>query len=90
MTQETQLITRRSMLSLGAAILATNALAPYPAMATTSSTVSGDQFLRYDALGLAELIRQGLITPGQLVEIAARRIAALDGDLNAMTTLTPA
>ncbi|MBT7713432.1 MAG: amidase [Deltaproteobacteria bacterium] len=47
-----------------------------------------DELLNYDALGLAELVRKGEVTPRELVEVTARRIEALDGTINAMTTLT--
>ena len=49
---------------------------------------AGDNLLDYDAVGLAELVRTGEVTPRALVQAAARRITALDGGLNAMTTLT--
>jgi len=47
-----------------------------------------DELLNYDALGLAELVRKGEVTPRELVEVTARRIEALDDTINAMTTLT--
>ncbi|MBT6511271.1 MAG: amidase [Rhodospirillaceae bacterium] len=47
-----------------------------------------DEFIDYDATGLAGLIRNGDVTPVELVEIVIRRIEALDPVLNFMTTPT--
>lgn len=45
-----------------------------------------DEFVDYDATGLADLIRSKQITQQQLVEVIIRRIEALDPILNFMTT----
>ena len=47
-----------------------------------------DELIKYDELGQTELVRKGEVTPRELVEVTARRIAALDDTINAMTTLT--
>jgi amidase len=47
--------------------------------------VSGFQeYERYDGLGLAELVRQGEVTPGELVEEAISRVEKLNPQLNAI------
>ena len=80
-------ISRRKLLAVAAAGAGTMALAPAMVRSTPSANMSR-YLLDYDALGLAELVRTGEVTPLALVQAAARRITALDGDLNAMTTLT--
>ena len=45
-----------------------------------------DEFVDYDATGLADLIRAGDINQAELVEVVIRRIEALDPILNFMTT----
>ena len=47
-----------------------------------------DEYLDYDALGLAELIRNGETTQRDILEVTLRRIEALDDTINAMTTLS--
>ena len=42
------------------------------------------EYGRYDALGLAELVRKGEVTPGELVEEAIARIEAVNPQVNAV------
>ena len=42
-----------------------------------------DEYLDYDALGLAELIRNGETTQRDILEVTLRRIEALDDTINA-------
>lgn len=42
------------------------------------------EYSQYDALGLAELVRKGDVTPAELVEEAIQRIEALNPQLNAV------
>lgn len=46
-----------------------------------------DELLTYDATALADLVRKGQVTPAELVQATAKRIAALDGEINAITTI---
>ena len=39
----------------------------------------------YDALGLAELVRQGRVSPGELLEAAIERVEARNSKVNAVT-----
>lgn len=43
------------------------------------------EYQQYDALGLAELVRQGQVTPLELVEAAIARIEAVNPQINAVT-----
>lgn len=43
-----------------------------------------DEFLAHDATGLAELVRAGEVTAGELLDIALERIERLDPELNAV------
>lgn len=45
-----------------------------------------DEFVDFDALGMAELLRNREISRAEAVEIVIRRIEALDPILNVMTT----
>lgn len=53
-----------------------------------ASAGSFSQFSRYDALGLAELVRARQVTPKELFEDAIRRIEALNPKLNAVICKT--
>lgn len=48
-----------------------------------------DEYARYDALGLAALIRDQQVTPRELAETAASAIEAVDGDVNAVVETYP-
>ena len=56
----------------------------------TPSTSAGSfsEFSRYDALGLAELVRTNQVTPAELVEDAIRKIEAINPRLNAVICKT--
>lgn len=60
------------------------------AAVTTPPTSAGSfsEFSRFDALGLAELVRTKQVTPTELVEDAIRRIEALNPKLNAVICKT--
>ncbi len=49
-----------------------------------TGTLSDAEYLRQDATGLAELVRQGAVTPLELVETALARIARLNPEVNAV------
>ena len=46
-----------------------------------------DEYLARDATGLAEMVREGAVTAGELLEIALERIRALNPLLNAVVHL---
>ena len=48
-----------------------------------------DEYARYDALGLAALVRDKQVTPKELALTAARAIDALNGELNAVVETYP-
>jgi amidase len=61
----------------------------YPAVTAPSVPVgSVSEFSRYDALGLAELVRTNQVTPSELVEDAIRKIEAVNPKLNAVICKT--
>ena len=43
-----------------------------------------EEYRRYDALGLAELVKSGQISPAELLEIAIRRADTINPALNAI------
>lgn len=45
------------------------------------------EYVRYDALGLAELVRSRAVQPAELVEVAFSAIEATNGELNAVVDL---
>ena len=47
-----------------------------------------DEFIDYDASGLAQLIRNKEVTPAELVEVIIRRIETLDPTINCIATPT--
>ncbi|MAE96195.1 MAG: amidase [Deltaproteobacteria bacterium] len=72
-------LTRRAFLEacVGVGLVACNA-APFPVAATASEDL--------DALGQAEQVRRGAVTPRELAEATIRRIEALDGPINSVVT----
>ena len=47
-----------------------------------------DEFLGYDAIGLSELIKNGEVTAGELVEVVIRRINTIEPAINCIATPT--
>jgi amidase/6-aminohexanoate-cyclic-dimer hydrolase len=43
-----------------------------------------DEYEQYDATGLAELVRNAEVTPGELLELAIAQVESRDGELNAV------
>ncbi|NCF20683.1 MAG: amidase, partial [Haliea sp.] len=88
-------ISRRALLTLAGGTIAGLGAGPVLAGASVveknamATAVTQDlELLRHDGIGLAALVRKGQVTPQLLVQATARRIAALDNDLNAITTLS--
>jgi amidase len=48
------------------------------------------EYVRYDGLGLAELVAKGEVTPAALAELACRAVDQVDGRLNAVIETWPA
>jgi amidase len=46
-----------------------------------------EEYVGYDAMGLAALVRSGGVTPKELLEVALGAIASRDGDINAVVEL---
>jgi amidase len=49
-------------------------------------TLSFDEYVKYDATALAELVRTGEVTPAELLETAIARAEAVNPQLNAIVT----
>lgn len=75
-------LNRREFLRAGAGAAVAAAASPWLA----STARSHDDFSRLDALGQAELVRSGAVSPHELVEAAIRRIEQLNPVLNAVVT----
>lgn len=78
-------VTRRDLIAGGAAVAATLAL---PAIARTRKTAmpgpTDDLLDRHDALGLARLVRDKAVSPGELLDQAIARAEAGDARFNFM------
>ena len=48
-----------------------------------------DEYAAYDALGLAELVRVGDVSPAELAELAVRAVEEIDGELNGVAGMYP-
>ncbi len=89
-----KLMSRRRLLTVATSALGATALAPVLSAhgaARITRQPSGKialDLMDYDAVGLAELIRSGKISQRKVLEATIARIKALDGSLNAMTTLS--
>jgi len=44
------------------------------------------EYERYDGLGLADLVRRGEVTPGDLLDAAIERVEARNAAINAVVT----
>lgn len=80
------MITRRNFLSVSAVTAAT--MISRPLFAATESISQSDPLLKYDAIGLASLVKSGEFSPREVVEATIRRIESLDGKINAVVTKT--
>jgi len=52
--------------------------------------VSFEEYVRYDALGLAQLVRRGEVSPDELLDAALARMAAVNPRINAVIHLMEA
>jgi amidase len=71
---------RREFLRMGAGAALAAAAAPW----LPAAAVADDDFSRLDALGQAELVKSGAVSPRELAEAAIRRIERLNPVLNAV------
>ena len=75
-------VTRRSVLRSGAAVMASAALGGGAALAKSRSLAKDDEFLKYDAMGLAALVRRREVSPSELLDHAAARMVEQDARFN--------
>ncbi|MEP1330572.1 amidase family protein [Pseudophaeobacter sp.] len=80
-------ISRRTFLKTSTATMA-SAVATWSPLPAEAAPRSADEFVDYDALGMANLIKRGEITAREAVEISIRRIEAVEPIVNAITTRT--
>ena len=76
-------ITRRRFLEAGVAITAAATVAP-AAWSKEAPRLPYDEYARYDAMGLAQLVASGKASPAELLEAAIARTAAVDPAINAV------
>jgi amidase len=57
------------------------------ARSLTEPRVSFDEYVRHDALGLAQLVQRGEVSPGELLDEALARTAAVNPKINAVIHL---
>ena len=81
------MLSRRSFLKSSTASAASVSFALNSAPATAAPRVA-DEFIDYDALGMANLIKTGDISAREAVEITIRRIEAMEPIINAVNTRT--
>ncbi|MEO9962442.1 MAG: amidase [Nisaea sp.] len=81
-------VSRRDFLKSSAAATALAAMLPAQVKRACAKSKSIDEFVNYDALGMAELIKTGEISQIEAVDITIRRIEAIEPLINAITTPT--
>ena len=84
-------VTRRDVLKLGGIALAgTMALgAGGSGSRQAGGVMSFEEYTKYDGLGLAELVRKGEVTPEELLDVALKRLDAVNPRLNAVVVRFP-
>lgn len=75
-------LTRRSVLRAGAVAATSVALGGGAALAKAKPLGKTDEFLQYDALGLAQLVRRREVSPSELLDHAVKRMTEQDARLN--------
>lgn len=81
------MLSRRTFLKTSVAAVASVPASVRDSPASAQPRVA-DEFVDYDALGMAELIKSGEISAREAVEITIRRIEALEPIINAINTRT--
>lgn len=77
--------TRRQFLQQGGTLAAAVALGSvYSSSAGAAKVREFEEYRQYDAMGLAELVRDGDASPQQLLDIAMARAEAVNPDINAL------
>jgi amidase len=79
---------RRTFLSATAAAATVIVSAKLPTSSALARPRKLDEFVDYDGLGLAELIKTGALSRTEVVEVVTRRIEALEPIINCITTRT--
>lgn len=84
-------VTRREVLKLGGIALAgTISLGAGRSKShQAGGVIRFDEYAKYDGLGLAELVRKGEVTPAELLDVALKRLDAVNPRLNAVVVRFP-
>ncbi len=81
-------LSRRNFIRLTSATASGIVLTPYSFSQITSTFVASDEFVQYDALGLAQLIKSKQISAAELLEIIIKRIELINPTINCIATPT--
>ena len=81
-------VNRRDFIKLSTTAALGAVSAPSWGAATPLNTHRPDEFIDYDALGLAQLIKNKEVSPAELVDVVIRRIEAVNPIINCISTPT--
>jgi len=83
--------TRRDVLKLGGITLAGSMSlgAGRSKSHQAGGVMSFEEYAKYDGLGLAELVRKGAVTPAELLDVALKRLDAVNPRINAVVVRFP-
>lgn len=84
MPEQQKTLSRREFVNGAATVAAAAVLMPPGAVAAGTSTMALRDYLAYDAIGLAELVRRGTVSAAELLELAIARTEAVNGTINAV------
>lgn len=85
-SRESSELDRRTMMKAGCAAALGASLGAYPASAaaTGHQVLTYDEYAKHDAVGLAELVSNGDVTPRELLDMAIARAEAVNPKINAI------
>jgi Asp-tRNA(Asn)/Glu-tRNA(Gln) amidotransferase A subunit family amidase len=86
MSLESNGISRRQFLTVTAGVLVTGLTPGCPDPLRPVPTKGFSEYLKYDGLGLADLVRRKEVKPDELLEAAISRIDAINPGINAVVT----
>ena len=81
-------LSRRRFLKMTSGTASGIILTPYSFSQFISPDVASDEFLQFDALGLAELIKSKQISAAELLEIIIKRVGLINPTINCIATPT--
>lgn len=84
MPEQQKTLSRREFVNGAATVAAAAVLMPPGAAAAGTSTMALRDYLAYDAIGLAGLVRRGTVSAAELLELAIARTEAVNARINAV------